>query len=227
MSVGGPCIVTGCGRISLYGSDKCYRHKDSLASTSTDVNSGTGISDSSENIDSPLKRKSGSSISYNIDGKQRTVASKNLDDMISSFSGAKKFWTVDLGLDEDEFVQYAINNGEFEHWDDSEMLESKEMEQEEAIVILRQKLLGSEQTSGLWWNDPASSDSNEGGENPAKINGAIFFLFFIAIGVFFSAIFFSSEETLAEGCLQLLCGGGLALGGGAAALGRSEQGRFE
>ncbi len=252
MVVGGPCHVMGCRRTSVYGSNMCYRHKDLRDQDQYSDDKSSPVNGKSESqkqcssepakpesdeIGPKSEQMSGSVISYNIDGDDFSVPSKNIDDMIEALSGATRFWTVDLGLDEDEFVQYAIGNAELEHWDDRKMLESMEMEQSQAITILRQKLTGSDPAPGLWWDDHDTSENIQEGEAdtddsfvPLLIISSfviIFFVFLTSMSDQPNSISETIGEMAADGCFELICGGGIALGGGAAALGRSEQGRFE
>ena len=232
MVVGGPCVVRGCRSSSLYGSDKCYKHKDIHEPHLYSVGLSSSDNPETNEIGPDSDQRSGSEISYNIDGDDFTVPSKNMGDMFESLTRAKKFWTVDLGLDDDEFVQYAIVDGEFEHWDDREMLESKEMEQDHAIRILRHKLTGQERTSGLWWGENDTSVNNVEVNNDDEQNSSLFSLLGVFVIIIIIVVIASGDSDIiasmvGEGCVELICGGAIALGGGAAALGRSEEGRFE
>ena len=101
----------------MFNSDFCYKHRNEISQKT--VNSDDNHSDDVFDNDNQI-------IKFEIDGKKKTIDSKELDNLLSLLEGAEKFWIVDLTLDENEFVQYAIEKGELEHWDRLEMIESKE-----------------------------------------------------------------------------------------------------
>ena len=98
----------------------CYKHKETHKPI--------------EKIDSEEK-SSEANIRYNIDGKKYEISSKEIDEMLIPLKKAKKYWIVDLGIDEDEFVQYAVKKNELEHWDNSKKIETKKMKF--LIIILK------------------------------------------------------------------------------------------
>ena len=175
-------------------------------------------------------------IRYELDGKKKTIDSKEIDDLLSRLKKAKKFWIVDLTIDENEFVQYAIEKGELEHWDKLEMIESKEMTPEEAFNTLRTKITGDYPGHEFWWSEVAkllSDESTEGHteeeldqqekNNPILISAGIFVATIFLIGMFFT----DPEMFLGELFCQGICGLIFVAGGaGASTLGRSDTGKF-
>ncbi|MED5257992.1 MAG: hypothetical protein VX717_04770, partial [Candidatus Thermoplasmatota archaeon] len=93
--VGGPCLHFGCRKTSIYNSDYCYEHHDESA----EINTTKSESDSNQII------------RFEVDGRKKTIDSKEIDDLLDILKKAKKFWIVDLTVDENEFVQYAIEKG--------------------------------------------------------------------------------------------------------------------
>jgi len=175
-------------------------------------------------------------IRFEIDGKKTSIDSKEIDTLLNDLKGAKKFWIVDLTIDEKEFVQYAIEEGELEHWDKLEMIESKEMTPEEAFNTLRTKITGDYSGHELWWSEVGKrlSDESTGGHTEEELDQQendhpILF----AAGIFAAAIFligmFVTDPGmfLGEMFFQAICGLiFLAGGAGASKLGRSDTGKF-
>ena len=111
-------MYSGCRRTAQFNSDFCYKHRNEISQKTT--NSHDIPNDDGFDIGNQV-------IKFEIDGKKKTINSKEIDTLLSRLKRAKKFWIVDLTGDENEFVQYAIEKGELEHWDRLEMIESKEM----------------------------------------------------------------------------------------------------
>ena len=84
MDVGGPCTYSGCRRTAQFNSDFCSEHQNEVSHISNQL------------------------IRFEIDGKKKTVDSKEIEHLLNRLKKAKKFWIVDLTVDENEFVQYAI-----------------------------------------------------------------------------------------------------------------------
>ena len=205
MAVGGPCSVDGCKTRVMSHSQFCHKHGKSLLAKETyclhTTNKGkkkcrrmvfrqSGLcyqhqdSDAAEVYLKPLR---GSNIDaevlrYNIDGANKAILSKNIDGLVKKLGKAKKFWIVDLGLDEAEFVQFThdgdidgdnIRDGVavFEHWRGGKKISSFHapyQEQVRAIDRLRSMLTGEEDTtlnhlmfhwSGGYWHEDESIEA--------------------------------------------------------------------
>ena len=175
-------------------------------------------------------------IRYELDGKKKTIDSKEIDQLLSRLKTAKKFWIVDLTIDEKEFVQYAIEEGELEHWDKLEMIESKEMTPEEAFNTLRTKITGDYSGHELWWSEGGKllSDESTGGhteeelDQQEKDHPILFSAGIIAGAIFIIGMFITDPGMfLGELFCQAICGLiFLAAGAGASTLGRSDTGKF-
>ena len=210
MEVGGPCTYSGCRRTAQFNSDFCSEHQNEVSHISNQL------------------------IRFEIDGKKKTVDSKEIDNLLNRLKKAKKFWIVDLTVDENEFVQYAIEKGELEHWDRLEMIESKEMTTEDAFSTLRNKITGDYSGHEIWWSEdgkPLSDESaahseeeldQQGKNNPMLLGalGAIAAIFLIAMLISNPGLF------LGELFIQGICGLIFLGGAGASTLGRSDSGKF-
>jgi len=108
-----------CRRMVMKKSGLCYQHQDSAAAEVY--------------LEAIGRDASGSVLRYNVDGVNKAVSSKDIDSLVGDLVGAKKFWVVDLGLDEAEFVQFTYDgdiddDGQrdgvavFEHWRGGEMI---------------------------------------------------------------------------------------------------------
>ena len=228
MEVGGPCKYSGCRRTAQFNSDFCYQHRnESTVPSPISTNSDEVSSDDGPGISNQLIR-------FEIDGKKKTVDSKEIEHLLSRLKKAKKFWIVDLTVDENEFVQYAIEKGELEHWDRLEMIESKEMTTEDAFSTLRNKITGDYSGHEIWWSEdgkPLSDESaahseeeldQQGKNNPMLLGalGAIAAIFLIAMLISNPGLF------LGELFIQGICGLIFLGGAGASTLGRSDSGKF-
>jgi len=175
-------------------------------------------------------------IRYELDGKKKTIDSKEIDGLLSRLKKAKKFWIVDLTIDEKEFVQYAIEKGELEHWDKLEMIESKEMTPEEAFNTLRTKITGDYLGHELWWSEVGKllSDESTGGHteeeldqqekgHPILFAAGIFVTCIFLIGMFITDPGMFVGELFIQGICALIF---VAGGAGASTLGRSDTGKF-
>jgi len=231
VNVGGPCNYFGCRRTAQFNSNFCYKHRNEISQKT--VNSDDNHSDDVFDNDNQI-------IKFEIDGKKKTIDSKELDNLLSLLEGAEKFWIVDLTLDENEFVQYAIEKGELEHWDRLEMIESKEMSIERAFSTLRTKITGDYSGHQLWWNNELQ-ESHTGEEldlaqrfEQEEGNRKWAGIAIVATLFFFIFIIFSAESPelalgnfVGEAMCQAVCGIGALFGGaGASQLGRSDSGKF-
>ena len=228
MEVGWPCTYSGCRRTAQFNSDFCYQHRnESTVPSHISTNSDEVSSDDGPGISNQLIR-------FEIDGKKKTVDSKEIEHLLNRLKKAKKFWIVDLTVDENEFVQYAIEKGELEHWDRLEMIESKEMTTEDAFSTLRNKITGDYSGHEIWWSEdgkPLSDESaahseeeldQQGKNHPMLLGalGAIAAIFLIAMLISNPGLF------LGELFIQGICGLIFLGGAGASTLGRSDSGKF-
>ena len=108
-----------CRRLVMRNSGLCYQHQESDAA---EVYLKATESDPTGDV-----------LHYIVDGANKTISSKNIDGLVEDLGKAKKFWVVDLGLDETEFVQFTFNgdiddDGQrdgfavFEHWRGGKMV---------------------------------------------------------------------------------------------------------
>ena len=215
MIVGGPCSIGGCKRSTMYGSNKCYKHKDLV----TDDYPGI----EQIKIESVNQDKMNSHVLFNVDGNDFSMPSKNIDELIRKISKAKQFWTVELGLYTDEFIQYAIDKEELEHWKDGKMLESVEMGHERALSTLKEKITDPNLTTGLWWKvDGDETKSEDTGSIAIQI--AIFFVILFVMSFMYNLRIY---EFLGNITGELCCYGLMAIGGMGASISRTKEGRFE
>ena len=134
-----------CRRMVMRQSGLCYQHQDSDAAEVFLEASG--------------RDASGDVLRYNVDGANKAVSSKDIDGLVEDLGKAKKFWVVDLGIDETEFVQFTYDgdiddDGQrdgtevFEHWRGGKMvsrvLSVPGMPKVRAIDRLRSMLTGEE-----------------------------------------------------------------------------------
>ena len=215
MEVGGPCSISGCRRSTMYGSSRCYKHSDL----------GKHDDSSIEQIQthSVSQDKTGSQILFNIDGNDFSMPSKNIDGVIDKISKSKLFWTVDLGLDSNEFIQYAIDDETLEHWGDSKMLESTEMGHERALLTLKEKIMDPNLTAGMWWKDDGQETKTDSLRPDFNWN-----LIAIPVAIFFVLIFMENYDFYAplDVSVELCCYGLMAIGGMGASISRTKEGRF-
>ena len=127
------CAAINCNALEFRSVGYCNRHKDHYPPLEVIIpkKRSLRITLPSDNSD----------IRYDIDGNKKRISSKSIDELLILLKAAKKYWVVDLGIVEDEFVQYAVNKGELEHWDASKKIESKKMKMEDAFEILKSKLV--------------------------------------------------------------------------------------
>ena len=227
MEVGGPCKYSGCRRTAQFNSDFCYQHRnESTVPSPISTNSDEVSSHDGPGISNQLIR-------FEIDGKKKTVDSKEIEHLLNRLKKAKKFWIVDLTVDENEFVQYAIEKGELEHWDRLEMIESKEMTTEDAFSTLRTKITGDYSGHEIWWSedgkplsDESTGHSEEELDQQGKNHPILFALGAIA-AIFLIAMFISNPGLfVGELFIQGICGLIFLGGAGASTLGRSDTGKF-
>ena len=131
----------------------CYQHQDSDA---VEVYLEALRGDSAGDV-----------LRYNIDGSNKAISSKDIDGLVEGLGKAKKFWVVDLGLDEAEFVQFTYDGdiddddvrdgvAVFEHWRGGKKISSfhnADAHELRAIDRLRSMLTGKE--------DPALNHLND------------------------------------------------------------------
>ena len=225
MEVGGPCKYSGCRRTAQFNSDFCSEHQNEVSQIST--NSDEVSSHDGPGISNQLIR-------FEIDGKKKTVDSKEIEHLLNRLKKAKKFWIVDLTVDENEFVQYAIEKGELEHWDRLEMIESKEMTTEDAFSTLQSKITGDYSGHEIWWSedgkplsDESTGHSEEELDQQEKTHPILLGAFIAIAAIFLIAMLISNPGLfLGELFIQGICGLIFLGGAGASTLGRSDSGKF-
>ena len=225
MEVGGPCTYSGCRRTAQFNSDFCSEHQNEVSQIST--NSDEVSSHDGSGISNQLIR-------FEIDGKKKTVDSKEIEHLLSRLKKAKKFWIVDLTVDENEFVQYAIEKGELEHWDRLEMIESKEMTTEDAFSTLRNKITGDYSGLEIWWSedgkplsDESTGHSEEELDQQEKIHPILLGVIIAISAIALMAMIISNPGMfVGEMLFQGICGLIFLGGAGASTLGRSDSGKF-
>lgn len=206
----------------MYGSDRCYKHKD------------LGVADDSRieqiRTQSVMQNKPGSQILFSIDGNDFFMPSKNIEGVIEKISKAKKFWTVELELNSNEFIQYAIDNEELEHWNDSKMLESTEMNHERALSTVKRKITDPNLTAGSWWEVEGGGNKIEDAHNIDSfwnffaIPVSLFFVFLFIMSFIYNSGLYSILDNITG---ELCCYGLMAVGGMGASISRTKEGRFE
>ncbi len=129
-----------CTRMVMRQSGLCYQHQDSDAAEAY-----------LEALE--LSHVSADILRYNVDGANKAISSKDIDVLIEGLREAKKFWVVDLGLDEAEFVQFTydgdidddgIRDGQpvLEHWRGGRKILTNRIGLEKSLEILRSLLHG-------------------------------------------------------------------------------------
>ena len=129
-----------CTRMVMRQSGLCYQHQDSDAAEAY-----------LEALE--LSPVSADVLRYNVDGTNKATSSKDIDVLIERLGEAKKFWVVDLGLDEAEFVQFTydgdidddgIRDGQpvLEHWRGGRKILTNRIGLEKSLEILRSLLHG-------------------------------------------------------------------------------------
>ena len=129
-----------CTRMVMRQSGLCYQHQDSDAAEAY-----------LEALE--LSPVSADVLRYNVDGTNKATSSKDIDVLIERLGEAKKFWVVDLGLDEAEFVQFTydgdidddgIRDGQpvLEHWRGGRKILTNRIGLEKSLEILRALLHG-------------------------------------------------------------------------------------
>jgi hypothetical protein len=129
-----------CTRMVMRQSGLCYQHQDSDAAEAY-----------LEALE--LSPVPADVLRYNIDGANKAISSKDIDVLIEGLGEAKKFWVVDLGLDEAEFVQFTYDgdidddgfrDGEplLEHWRGGRKSLTNRIGLEKSLEILRSLLHG-------------------------------------------------------------------------------------
>ena len=129
-----------CTRMVMRQSGLCYQHQDSDAAEAY-----------LEALE--LSPVSADVLRYNVDGANKAISSKDIDVLIEGLREAKKFWVVDLGLDEAEFVQFTydgdidddgIRDGQpvLEHWRGGRKILTNRIGLEKSLEILRSLLHG-------------------------------------------------------------------------------------
>ncbi len=205
MAEDGPCAYSGCRQTAPSNSAYCSEHSE---------------------ISNQIIR-------FEVDGTKKTIDSKEIDNLLSLLKKAKKFWIVDLTVDENEFVQYAIEKGELEHWDRLEMIESKEMPTDEAFSTLLTKITGDYSGHQMWWSEQPVEGHSEDELDEQENNPALIAFGIILGGIILGFFLFSGDPAsvlgnfAGEALCQLLCFPIALLGGaGASTLSRSDSGKF-
>ena len=133
-----------CRRMVMKQSGLCYQHQDSDAAEVY--------------LEAIGRDTSGDVLRYNVDGANKAISSKNIDGLVEGLEKAKKFWVVDLGLDETEFVQFTYDGdidddgkrdgvAVFEHWRGGKKIlrtSNSEIHELRAIDRMRSMLTGEE-----------------------------------------------------------------------------------
>ncbi len=205
------CAAINCNALEFRSVGYCNRHKDHYPQLEVIIpkKESLRITLPSDNSD----------IRYDIDGNKKRISSKSIKELLILLKAAKQYWVVDLGIDEDEFVQYAVDKGELEHWDDSKKIESKKMKMEDAFEILESKLLGDFTRHTKWWDD--GEDLGKKIQILGIVSVVIFVILILLSGVEGEVLFWFLQLGA-----ELFCGLILLGGGALTSLNRSGSGKF-
>ncbi|RJU82273.1 MAG: hypothetical protein DWB93_04475 [Candidatus Poseidoniales archaeon] len=206
------CAAVNCNALEFRSVGYCNRHKNFYPPLEVIITKKSSIIHSND-----------SDIRYDIDGNKNRINSKRIDKLLLLLKSAKRYWVVDLGKDEDEFVQYAVIKGELEHWDDSKKIESKKMKMEEAFEILESKLLGNFTESTKWWDDEEDLEKKGGiSQSLGIISLVIFVVLVLLVGNDDSFLWFLGKLGGDAICGLIILGGGALT-----SLNRSSSGKFK
>ena len=205
------CAAVNCNALEFRSVGYCNRHKKFYPPLEVIIIKKRPIINSND-----------SDIRYDIDGNKNRISSKSIDELFILLKSAKRYWVVDLGKYEDEFVQYAVNKGELEHWDDSKKIEGKKMKIEDAFEILESKLLGDFTGHTTWWGD---------GENLEKNRGMLQILGIVSLIILVILVLLTGDEDgflaiIGQLGVEAICGLVFLGGGALTSLNRSDSGKF-
>ena len=205
------CAAVNCNALEFRSVGYCNRHKDYFSPL--EVINSKEISNDNDSSESDIR--------YDIDGNKNRISSKEINELLILLKGAKQYWIVDLGKDEDEFVQYAVNKGELEHWDNSEKIETKKMKMDDAFETLQSKLFGDFIGHTKWWGDEDDLEETQG-----KYKIIVIAVLTILLIIFSFVEDFDFIAFIAEIGSQAICGLIFLGGGGLTSLSRSKSGKF-
>ena len=205
------CAAVNCNALEFRSVGYCNRHKDYFSPL--EVINSKEISNDNDSSESDIR--------YDIDGNKNRISSKEINELLILLKGAKQYWIVDLGKDEDEFVQYAVNKGELEHWDNSEKIETKKMKMDDAFETLQSKLFGDFIGHTKWWGDEDDLEETQGKYKIIVIAVLTILLIIFSFVEDFDFIAFTAEIGS-----QAICGLIFLGGGGLTSLSRSKSGKF-
>jgi len=205
------CAAVNCNALEFRSVGYCNRHKDYFSPL--EVINSKEISNDNDSSESDIR--------YDIDGNKNRISSKEINELLILLKGAKQYWIVDLGKDEDEFVQYAVNKGELEHWDNSEKIETKKMKMGDAFETLQSKLFGDFIGHTKWWGDEDNLEETQGKYKIIVIAVLTILLIIFSFVEDFDFIAFTAEIGS-----QAICGLIFLGGGGLTSLSRSKSGKF-
>ena len=206
------CAAVNCNALEFRSVGYCNRHKNHYPPLGVIISKKRSIVIHS--VDSDIR--------YDIDGNKNRISAKSIDELLILLKSAKRYWVVDLGIDEDEFIQYAVNKGELEHWDDNKKVESKKMKMEDAFEILESKLLGDFTGHTKWWDDGEDLEKNRGILQTLGIATIVIFVILILLTGDEDGFLFLITQIGAEAFCGLILLGGGAL----TSLNRSDSGKF-
>tara|TARA_B100001250_G_scaffold86148_2_gene71280 strand:- start:424 stop:1062 length:639 start_codon:yes stop_codon:yes gene_type:complete len=205
------CAAVNCNALEFRSVGYCNRHKDYFSPL--EVINPKEISNDNDSSESDIR--------YDIDGNKNRISSKEINELLILLKSAKQYWVVDLGKDEDEFVQYAVNKGELEHWDNSEKIETKKMKMDDAFETLQSKLFGDFIGHTKWWDDEDNLEETQGKYKIIVIAVLTILLIIFSFVEDFDFIAFTAEIGS-----QAICGLIFLGGGGLTSLSRSKSGKF-
>ena len=205
------CAAVNCNALEFRSVGYCHSHKDYFSPL--EVINSKEISNDNDSSESDIR--------YDIDGNKNRISSKEINELLILLKGAKQYWIVDLGKDEDEFVQYAVNKGELEHWDNSEKIETKKMKMDDAFETLQSKLFGDFIGHTKWWGDEDNLEETQGKYKIIVIAVLTILLIIFSFVEDFDFIAFTAEIGS-----QAICGLIFLGGGGLTSLSRSKSGKF-
>jgi hypothetical protein len=216
------CAAVNCNALEFRSVGYCHRHKKIYPPLEVIIIKKKPIINSSDIRYNDIINSNDSDIRYDIDGNKNRISSKSIDELFILLKSTKRYWVVDLGKYEDEFVQYAVNKGELEHWDDSKKIESKKMKMEDAFEILESKLLGDFTSHKTWWDD---------GENLEKNRGVLKTLGIVSLIILVILVLLTGDEDgfvaiIGQLGVEVICGLVILGGGTLTSLNRSDSGKF-
>ena len=94
------CAAVNCNALEFRSVGYCNRHKDYFSPL--EVINSKEISNDNDSSESDVR--------YDIDGNKNRISSKEINELLILLKGAKQYWIVDLGKDEDEFVLKSLKH---------------------------------------------------------------------------------------------------------------------